>query len=113
MTLTLVNPGDTFSAQVINQAITVLEQPAGGQELGRYRLEGSGYAASALVNCNLITLSRNTAPVSISIDTADQAATNMAAPGTNFLTMGGAQIFSHSSGITTECKAAGNTTMQY
>lgn len=113
MTLVLVNPGDTFSAQVINQAINVLEQPTGGQEIGRYRIEGSAYNASAIVSCPVQTLSRNASPVSLSIDTSDVAPSNLNTPSTGHLTQGGGQIFASATGIAQECKAAGVYTMSY
>lgn len=113
MALTLVNSGDTVYGQVINQVINVLEQPSGGQELGHYKIQGSAYNASAFISCNLITLSRNATPVSLTVDTSDQAPSNMASPSTGHLTQGGAQIFGQATGINVACAAAGKTTMQY
>ena len=113
MALTLVNAGDTFFAGTLNALINILQEPAGAQEKGKYVIEGNIYSTSAFMSCPTTTLSRNSTPVSLSIDTADVSPTNVNSPSTGHLTQGGGQIYASCTTVTTIGQVAGNTTWQY
>lgn len=115
MALTLANIGDTFLVSMLNQVINVLQMPSGGQELGKYKIEGNSTTTTATQSCPILTRSRNATPISLSIDTADQAVSSLNAPSTDHLTQGGARILATvnaASGQPDE-HCAGNWTMQY
>jgi hypothetical protein len=114
MPLNVPGVGDTFTAETLNQAIRILQQPPGGQELGHYKIQANSYSGTGVVvSCNLITLSRNSTPVSLSVDTSDGALQNMTGPNVNHLTQGGAQVYGNTSGAFLAVSVAGKHTMQY
>lgn len=91
----------------------VIGQPSGGTEAGKYYLGGWAGAGSDTISMYIRSSSQGSVPVSVSIDTADQAPSNMGSPSTGNLTKFGFQIFSTSSGAATNCHAAGNSTISY
>lgn len=115
MSLTPVVTGATIYATDFDQFYNVLQQPSGGQEKGHYLIGGNAYTASANLSLYLPCLSRTSVPVSVSIDTADVAPSNMTTPTTARLTHGGFQVTGNgsSSGAQLVCKAAGNYTVQW
>jgi len=115
MALTLANAGDTVQPAVINQFINVLQQPSGGQEAGHYYLAMAGYTTNATVSEYVMSLSRTSVPVSVSIDSADQAANGLsgATPSTDHLTMGGFHVFNHTNAAHTDPNQGGNYTIQF
>ena len=118
MSLTLI-PTNTKNTVIqagdINQIINVLQQPSGGQEAGHYFLEAPGYTNGATVSWYIPSLSRNATPISVSVDTSDQANVGFqnATPNTNHLTMGGFQIWNPTSGAQGNPRAGGNYTIQF
>jgi hypothetical protein len=116
MALSTVITGGQINAGDVNQLVNVLQQPGGGQEKGKYFLAGAIYGNGALVTLYMPSLSRNSAPVSVTIDEADQLHTAgiNAAPITGQLTAGGFQIYTLSTtGPTQNARAGGNYTIQY
>jgi len=113
MSLTAVASGAVINHGDVNQLINVLQQPSGGQEAGHYKLEFSAYTANAVISCNILTLSRGSTPVSLSVDTADDAAVNIGAPSTTHLTSGGARIKATATAAGNIAHEGGNYTMQY
>ena len=113
MPLSTVVNGATISHLDLDQAINVLQQPSGGQEKGKYHLAGNSYVSGGFISLYEESLSRNSVPVSVSIDTADTAPTNINAPAALKLTANGFQVHATSTGIVTSANAAGNHTLQY
>jgi len=71
MALVLAITGHNVHATDYNQVINVLQQPAGGQELGGYVLSGNTYTSGCTVAVYIATLSKYTPLVSVSVDTTD------------------------------------------
>lgn len=114
MALYTVSTGQTIQAQDVDQLVNVLQQPGSSQEKGKYMLEGNAYVSGAYFSLYMPSLSRNTSPVSVSIDTADNAPTALLnAPSTDHLTANGFHIFSNTTGISSNQFCAGNYTIQY
>lgn len=89
-------------------------QPSGGQEKGKYWLEGSGYVSGADITMFMPSQSRNATPVSVTIDTADQApSSHLNAPSTASLTSGGFHISASVTAVTPNEFCGGNYTIQY
>ncbi len=87
-------------------------QPSGQTEVGHYFLASTATAASQLISDYIPSTSRAATPVSISIDTSDYTASNCAAPSTNHLTQGGAQVYTRSS-ASGDANVGGKYTIQY
>jgi hypothetical protein len=103
-----------LSASLFNAIEAVFEQPSGGTETGKYWLQGGAYTTGANVSQYMQSLSRTTVPVSVSIDTADQAPTAAAAtPTTDNLTANGFHILFVSTGANVASRTGGNWTLQY
>lgn len=113
MALYTVSSGNTINAADINQMVNILQQQSGGQEVGKYHLMFNSYTNGAQGQCWIPTLSRNSAPVSVTIDTTDQAPQNCGAPNTNLLKSSGFQIYAASNGQWLTCNTGGNFTVQY
>lgn len=107
MTLPAVPGADIYAADLYQ-----LCQPSGGQEIGHYYIAGTATAANQLFQDYVSSESRNATPVSISVDQSDQSATNCAAPSTNHLTQGGAQVYTRSSAAG-DSNVGGKYTIQY
>jgi len=105
--------GSPILHQDVNQAINVEQQPSGGKETGKYYLAGNSYISGGYVTQYMRTLSQLSTPVSVSIDTSDQAVTNLNVPTTSGLTSNGFRIQATSTGIATNCVAGGNYTVNY
>lgn len=113
MSLNTVANGNTLFANDINQLVNVLQQPSGGQEKGSYFLHGWGGASGDTLAGWFPSLSRGTTPVSVSIDTSIQVASNVNAPATANLNATGFQVFTGTTGATTNAQVGGNSTIQY
>lgn len=114
MALYTVSTGNTIQAADLNQCVYELDRQATQQEGGHYFISGWSNAASDLLQAYIPSRSRYAAPVSVSIDTTDQAATNVAAPSTGHLTVGGVQIFTTStSAQVSNLQVGGAYTIQY
>ena len=110
---TVSNGADIFTTDS-NQIIKVLQQISGGQEKGGYVLGGNGYTSSTNIGMYVGSLSRNATPVSVSIDTTDQAPPgSMGAPFTANLAMGGFQVGANYTAANTSNTCAGKYTIQY
>ena len=108
-----VATGQTINAADINQLAVVLQRPSGSQESGKYYLTGSSYATGAALGTLVPSISRTATPVSVSIDTTDQAASNCAAPTTDHLTSNGFRVSTTSTGIATSVVVGGGFTISY
>lgn len=114
MALTIVTNGNTAQANDLNQVINILQQPSGGQEKGRYWLAGWANAANNIISFYVCSQSRNSTPVSASIDTADQAPTaGLGTPTAVHLTNGGFQVSDQATGATAGSFCGGNYTIQF
>jgi len=114
MPLNTVTTGNTILAADINQVVNVLQRASGQTEVGKYMLEGNFYVSGAFVSVYIPSLSRGATPVSLVIDTADNApSANLNAPSTDHLTASGFHVFSTSTAISANQFCAGNYTIQY
>ena len=113
MSLHTVTVGGTIQAGDVNQFTNVLQEPSGGTQAGKYWLAGASYVKNALISQYIESLSRGATPVSVSIDTADNAPSHMGSPSTDNLTGNGFQVFAFSTGVFTSCNAAGNFTINF
>ena len=103
-----------ISAAFLNAVEAVLERNSGDTESGHYFCSGWSNAAGDLIQAYIPSLSRTSTPVSVSIDQADKAATNVNAPTTGFLTSGGFQVWTTStSAQVTNLQVGGNWTIQF
>jgi hypothetical protein len=106
--------GQTSQPSDLNQLVDILNRRAGQTETGKYGIIGNwAGAGSGFVGQYICSLSRNTAPVSVSVDTADQApGGNLGSPSTANLTSGGFKVFATmTNGNNGFC--AGNYTITY
>jgi hypothetical protein len=103
-----------ISAALLNAIETVLSQPSGGTETGKYRLEEGAYSNLAWLSQYMSTISRTAVPVSVTIDEADMAHSNNAnAAATQVLTANGFQVNCNTNGANPSAHVAGNTTVNY
>src|SRR5690242_19726294 len=82
--------GGTFNAADLDQIINALQQPSGGQERGTYYLQGGSFQGGWAVASFIATLSRNSTPVSITLD-ATITTFNASAPFSNYSSSNGFQ----------------------
>jgi hypothetical protein len=115
MALYTVSTGITIAAADINQLVNVLQEPSGGLEKGRYRLAGGVYATNAVLSHWVNTLSRNSVPVSLTIDTADATPNTLNAPAAPLgnSNAGGFLIYATATAAGTNAFAAGNWQANY
>lgn len=104
-----------ISASFLNKLEQLFAQVSGATLVGKYWLQSGGY--QNLWDCSYyqtLYLSNASTPVSVSIDTADQAPTGAAnAPATFNLTASGFLIMFTVQGLTNTARAAGNWTVTY
>lgn len=100
-----------------NNIVNPLKPPSGATEKGKYALAGASYIANGNLNILVSMNSRQSTPVSFSVDTADQAASGLSAatPTANTGTglTGDFQVYDFTTGITTSASCAGNWTIQF
>ena len=108
-----VQTGFVFNAQDINQLAVILERPSGSQESGKYFLVDSAYATSATIGDYVGSISRGAVPVSVTVDTSDQAPSNCNSPTTDHLTSSGFRISTTSLGQFASVQVAGGWTISY
>jgi hypothetical protein len=108
-----VATGQTINAADINQLAVILQRPSGTQESGKYFLVDSSYATGANVGDYVSSISRTATPVSVAIDTTDQAATNCGAPTTDHLTSNGFRVSTTSTGVNVQVIVGGGFTISY
>src|SRR5450755_228940 len=113
MALYLVTPRSTILAADANQLIDIFSQPSGGQEIGKYQCQGNSFISGGFIGYYAQSLSRVSVPVSASVDTTDQAPTNVNTPTTLGLTSGGFRIHESTTGITTSGKSGGGYVLQF
>ncbi len=113
MTLNVVTTGNTVLAADINQLVNVLQQQSGSTEVGKYYLAGWGGTTGDKIMCCITSLSRNSTPVSVTIDTAIVSPTNVTSPITTHLTSCGFAIETTTTGATVNGGCGGNYTLQY
>jgi hypothetical protein len=90
-----------------------IAQPSGAQEHGKYYLEAGVYATNAFFSTYYRTSSQGSTPVSVSIDTADQAVAGCNAPSTALLTSFGFQVKTSATGAGTDARVGGNYTVSF
>lgn len=109
MALPAIN-GNTIVAADLYQ----LCRPSGGAEGGKYFVSGWSNASGDLLQAYIPSQSRNATPVSVSIDTVDQSATNVNAPSTGHLTASGFQVYTTStSAQASNLQVGGGYTISY
>ena len=113
MSLTLVVNGNNVNATDINQVINVLQQPSGGQEKGHYFCGGNSYATNGYITIYMPSISRGSAPVSVTIDASDVAASNVNSPSTQHLSANGFEVYTTSLGPAGAGNVAGKYTIQF
>jgi hypothetical protein len=113
MALNTVVTGNTVLASDVNQLVQVLQRASSQTEAGKYYIIGWGSASGDNIGHYCGSLSRVSTPVSVSVDTADVAVSNINSPSTTDLTSGGFEIFSTTTGAATNAHVAGNTTIQF
>jgi len=113
MALYLVTPRSTILAADANQLIDIFSQQSGGQEIGKYQCQGNSFISGGFIGYYAQSLSRVSVPVSASVDTTDQAPTNVNTPTTLGLTSGGFRIHESTTGITTSGKSGGGYVLQF
>jgi len=100
----------------INQLVNVLQRASGQTEAGKYFIAGSVYANGAVISVYVPSLSRNATPVSVTLDTADQAPTGGVTGGATTILTGNAGFLAYSlstTGPNVNARMAGNYTIQY
>jgi hypothetical protein len=104
-----------ISAAFLNAVENVFRQSSGGTETGYYFLSGSPYTTGAVVVQWYVTISRNTTPVSMSIDTSLLAPTSgMGTPIAAQFYNSGFQIYClTTTGPNTNARCGGLYTVQY
>jgi len=90
-----VTNGTTSAALDLNQALSILMQPAGGQEVGHYILAMPAYAASATISNYVPSLTRHATPVSVTVDVTDvnNGFITTVPPNTDHLTANGFRVY--------------------
>lgn len=113
MTLYRPTSGTVINAQDIVQVVAVLLRGSGEVETGKYWINfgasASGYFGSHYTH----TLSQGATPVSVTVDAADQAATNCNNLGTDHLTANGFLTTVQSTITSGNCRVGGNYSVQY
>lgn len=114
MSLNTVTTGNTVLAADINQLVNVLQRASGQTEVGKYKVAGNGYTTNAAISCYVPSLSRGATPVSVTIDTANDAPTgNLGSPSTFNLTSSGFLVAATVSAASINAYCSGNYTIQY
>ena len=114
MALYTVANGQVINASDVNQLVNMMQAPSGAQEKAKYWLGGNGYATNAVISYYVRTTSQGATPVSVSIDTTDQAPTgSLFSPNAVHLTAYGFQIYANTSAATGNAYCAGGYTVQY
>lgn len=113
MALNLVNTGNTILAADINQLVNVLQRSSGQTETGRYYIAGFATASSQTLNCYIPSQSRNSTPVSVTLDTSDLSPVGVGTPAPAHVSSAGFTIGTTSTGSGTNIGAGGNYTIQY
>ena len=114
MALNTVTTGSTVLAADVNQLVQVLQRGSGQTEAGKWFLFSGGYQNAWIVSQYIVSLSRNSTPSSVTIDTADQAPTQAAqTPATQNLTANGFVVDYAVNGLSNTSRAGGNYTIQY
>jgi hypothetical protein len=105
--------GQVSSPNDLNQLVDILSRKVGQQEAGKYGIDQPSYATGAEVTCYYQSQSRNTVPVSVSVDSADAGPNTCNAPSTANLTAGGCLVKTTSTAIALKVFVLGNITIQY
>ena len=113
MTLNIVTTGNTILAADINQLVNVLQRSGGQTEPGKYWIGGWGNIASDIMSQFMPSMSRNTALVSITTDTTDQAPSNCNALSNDHQTANGVHLYTSTTGAATSANIGGNLTFNY
>lgn len=90
-----------------------LAQPSGGQEIGGYYISTWGNAGNDVFGYFVSSVSRNSTPVSVSVDQSYNAASGVNAPSTNTLKSTGFHVYTGTTGVTTNANVGGQYTLQF
>ncbi len=114
MSLTRPPVGALIAASHVDQLVDVLQRMSGQSEAGKWFLFSGGYQNGWTVSQYMVSHSQGSTPVSVSIDTADQAPTQAAnSPATQNLTSSGFVVDYSVQGLTNTSRAGGNFTINY
>ena len=113
MALYPVTTGNTVLAADLNQLIGVLQRSSGTTETGKYYNAGWSSAVNDKVVCYIPSLSRNSVPVSVTIDTVDTPPTGVNSPTTSHLTANGFAVEASATGSGVNIGVGGNYTILY
>jgi len=113
MSLYYVSLGQVSNPQDLNQALDVLQEQLGGQEKGKYQLNGNSYVNGGIISQYIPSLSRGTTPVSVVIDTADFPPSACNSPTTDNLSASGFHVKATTTLATANANVGGNYTIQY
>lgn len=111
MSLRLIADGNLSDASDVNQVIDVLQREVGQQEKGWYHITANCYQANAHVGNYINSLSRNSAPSGVTVDTTG-GLTNIGGVATSDLSANGFSV--GGTGVQNlNVQASGNYTIQY
>ncbi len=113
MALTTATTGSAILASDLNQLVYTLQKATGMTETGSYYLGFNSYVNNALGSLYMPSLSRNSTPASVSIDTSLQSPSNCSSPGASNLNANGFQITATGTAITANAHCAGNFVITY
>lgn len=113
MAITKVVSGNTMQAADLNQALTVLQQSSGGQEISKLDLEGGCYATGCVLSQWMNTWSRGSSLVSVTYSAATYGPSNIGSPATSHMSIYGFQTYVTSTAAATDCYGGWTWTAQY
>jgi hypothetical protein len=102
-----------LSASFFNAIENVFIQPGGGAETGHYFFEGNANGSGGTIGVWVVSLSRTTAPVSVTIDTADTSPVGVGSPSVQAAKHSGFFVGAAATGATNTGRAGGNYTINY
>lgn len=108
-----VSTGNTIAAADIDQLVNVLQEPSGNTETGGYFISFAAYVNSGVSGTWINSLSRNSVPVSVSVNTSVNSPSNCASPSTDHVTANGFHVYTFSTGINASCNVGGVYTLQF
>lgn len=102
-----------ISAAFLNAIEQVFQQPSGGTETGHYFFEGNANSTGGTIGTWVVSLSRTTVPVSVTIDTADTSPVGVSSVSVQAAKNSGFFVGAAATGSTNTGRAGGNYTIQY
>lgn len=105
------SPG--ISASFLNNIEQVFQQPSGGTETGKYFFEGNASSSGGVIGTWVVSISRTTVPVSVTIDTADTSPVGVSSVSVQAAKHSGFFVSGGATGSTNTGRAGGNYTIQF